>query len=134
MDAFISAKAMKTISATARILHNSTSSGYLTGHKRGPRYIVEDVLMFSEKTGFSVENFNSVNNTLDDEVIGFVMFNPKNKQEDAPLFPWSYRKLYVEVRKEKKKSLSFQAFVIEHEKAFSLTKVKTEISSIKRPE
>ena len=125
MDAFLSDKALRAISATEQVLLGLPSKGFLIGHKRGPSYIVEEILPCSETMEFSPNVFSS-GGPLEDEIIGFILFNHKSENEPSLLSPWAFGKLLIEVGPSKKKPLSLDAFVIVYDKRFSLKKIKTE--------
>jgi len=122
MDAYISADARRFLQA--QIIMGARNDGFLLGHKRGHRLIVEEILPAQQGFFPSFERYIALNSLLNDRIIGFYSFNPEDGQTKKILAPFAQGKLYLDITPRDAKKLDIKAYTIDFDERFYLLPVK----------
>jgi len=127
MDAYLTRGAIETLRALALVSSSAPATeGFLLGHRRGPRRLVEDVL--PTRPGFfpSLESFFESDRLLGGRVIGFFSFKPAPARLKNILAPFAAGKIFLDAsplaskRGASRSSLSPRAFLVDFDRAFRL--------------
>lgn len=128
MDAYLTRDAARTLRALA-LFPAAEAEGFLLGHKRGPRYIIEKVLP-TEKGFFpSLTSFIQADETLGGAVIGFFSLKPAPARLKRILAPFALGLIFLDAFSFKAKSAKSRpvrvpkAFVVDFERAFRLAPI-----------
>ena len=128
MDAYLTRGAIETLRALALVsgagARSSASApateGFLLGHRRGPRRLVEDVL--PTRPGFfpSLESFFESDRLLGGRVIGFFSFKPAPARLKKILAPFAAGKIFLDASPLASKRGTPRAFFVDFDRAFRL--------------
>jgi hypothetical protein len=124
MDAYLSREAYQSLRALKLISSNSTSEGFLLGHKRGHRFFVEKI--FPSMPGFfpSLKKYQELDQLFDGKLLGFFSFNPDENKVKKILAPYTCGKLLLKIKLNKQKKMTIQSYVIDYENEFFLFPIK----------
>ena len=122
MDAYLTRDAARTLRALA-CLPAAEAEGFLLGHRRGGRVIIEKALP-TEKGFFpSVGSFIRADDVLGSSVMGFFSFNLRQDRLKKILAPFACGLIFLDASSFKSKSpkpRAPKAYVIEFDRAFKL--------------
>ncbi len=124
MDAYLSQEAYQTLTALSLISSQSNTDGLLIGHKRGHRYFVEKILPTLKDFFPSREKYFAMNKLLEEKILGFYSFTQDEKKIKKILTPFTYGKLFLQIRFNKNKKITIKSYVIEYEDEFFLLPIK----------
>jgi hypothetical protein len=121
MDAYLTVEARRSLEAFALL---GGARGYLIGHRRGPRFVVEALVPAAGGRPFSGADLRTLDRVLGATVIGFFAVGPGRPaaNKDA-LRPFGCGKLFLEARLEARKALVLKAFSVEYDGDFVLSPV-----------
>jgi hypothetical protein len=122
MDVYLTRAAMASFRALS-FLAESDLDGYLLGHRRGARRIIEYIL--PTRKGFfpTLEAFAASDRVLRGAVIGFFSFRPKKERLAKILAPFAFGRVLVDVSRLKDGRGGPRAFVVEFDRTFRLRPV-----------
>ena len=121
MDAYLTAEAQRSLEA---LLLLGGARGYLVGHRRGPRFIVEACIPAAEGRRLSGADLRALDRVFDASPIGFFAAGSgRSAVRKEVLRPFGCGKLYLEARLDAQKGLAIKAFSVEYGGAFSLSPV-----------
>jgi len=106
------------------ILHSGDGpDGLLLGHKRGSRFIVEEIL--PTRPGFftSQSALAACGRYLQHRILGFFTFSPGSGKIKKILTPIAYGKLYLEVAGDGIENPVFISYLIEFKEGFYLAPI-----------
>lgn len=120
MDAYLSREACRSLEALSLLSHRTRPDGLLLGHKRGCRYIVENI--FPSQRGFfpSFEKYLLLDQLFQNRILGFFSFAVEEKKLRKILKPFAHGKLFLDISPDKRKKMEIKSFVIEYEDSFVL--------------
>ena len=124
MDAYLLKEAYQSLRAFGIIATKSISDGLLSGHIRGHRFIVEKI--FPTQRGFfpSLDNYFSLNQIFDDEILGFFSFFPEKKKMKKILAPFAFGKLILQIHLNRQNKMVIKSFLIDYDKEFYLSPIR----------
>jgi len=123
MDVFVSYDAKRSLRAES-ILHSGDGpDGLLLGHKRGPRFVIEEILPTLPGFFSSRDALAACERHLQNRVLGFFTFRPGNRKRNKLLAPITYGKLYMEVTGDGTRDPSLASYIVEFEEEFFLTPI-----------
>lgn len=118
MDAYLTAEALRAFEAFSILSVKPDFSGFLIGHKRGHRFIVENILPLPKGLRPSLENTFSLDRLLEGKIIGFFAFPPTAERRSSLFHPFACGKLFLGVRASTMRGLRFEPAVIDYEGRF----------------
>jgi len=118
MDAYLTAEARRALAAFGALSPKPDLSGFLLGHKRGHRFIVENIFPLPKGFRPTLEHYYSLDRLLDGKIIGFFAFPPTAVPKSDLLQPFACGKLLLGVRVDKKRNLHYESFVIDYDGRF----------------
>jgi len=124
MDAYLTAEAFQSLSALAQLSKNPKAAGYLLGHKRGYRFVVEKIVSAANAARPTPESDHRLDRLFKGKVIGFFTFSEDKKLREAILKPYACGKILLGVRRVKNRGLSFRAFRIDYEGRFYMVPIE----------
>ena len=125
MDAYLTRDAARTLRALA-LWPAAEAEGFLLGHRRGPRHIIEKALPTQKGFFPSLESFIQADEVLGGAVIGFFSFKPAPTRLKKILAPFACGLVFLDASSFKSKSPKSRsphapkAFVIDFDRAFRL--------------
>jgi len=124
MDACLLEEAYQSLEALGTIATKSNSDGLLLGHIRGHRFIVERI--FPTQRGFfqSLDNYFSLNQIFDDEILGFFSFFPEEKKMRKILAPFAFGKLILQIQLNRQNKMVIKPFLLDYDKEFYLSPIR----------
>lgn len=124
MDACLLEEAYQSLEALGTIATKSNSDGLLLGHIRGHRFIVERI--FPTQRGFfqSLDNYFSLNQIFDDEILGFFSFFPEEKKMKKILAPFAFGKLILQIQFNRQNKMVIKPFLLDYDKEFYLSPIR----------
>lgn len=125
MDAYLTRDAARTLRALA-LWPAAEAEGFLLGHRRGGRRIIEKALPTQKGFFPSLEAFIQADDMLRGAVIGFFSFKPGRERLKKVLAPFACGLVFLDASSFKSKSATPRApkaFVIDFDSAFRLKPV-----------
>ncbi len=122
MDAYLTRDAARTLRALA-LLPAAEGEGFLLGHRRGGRSIIEKALPTQKGFFPSLESFIRADDVLGGAVIGFFSFKPGRERLKKILAPFACGLVFLDASSFKSKatkSRAPKAFIIEFDRTFRL--------------
>ncbi len=121
MDAYLTAEARRSVDALALL---GGARGYLLGHRRGPRFVVEALVPAAKGRPFSGADIRALDRIFGSATIGFFVVGPgRPAAKKAALRPFGCGKLFLEARLDARNDLSFKAYTVDYDGEFGLTPV-----------
>jgi hypothetical protein len=121
MDAYLTVEARRSLEALALL---GGARGYLVGHRRGPRFVVEALVPAAGGRPFSGADLRALDRVFGSTAIGFFAAGPgRSAAKKEALRPFGCGKLFLEARLEGRKGLVLKAFSVEYDGEFALSPV-----------
>ncbi|HEX2695303.1 MAG TPA: hypothetical protein VHP61_06085 [Acidobacteriota bacterium] len=121
MDAYLTIEARRSLEALALL---GGARGYLVGHRRGPRFVVEALVPAAGGRPFSGADLRALDRVFGGTAIGFFAAGPgRSAAKKEALRPFGCGKLFLEARLEGRKALVLKAFSVEYAGEFALSPV-----------
>jgi len=120
MDVFLSDEAILHLRAHALEGQGKGQGGLLLGHKRGQRFIVEQVYPSRVHFFSSERNFWILDQLFSGKIIGFYSFTSGSKKAPAVLRPFAYGKVFLRISLRPKNRWNLEPHVIEYKDSFFL--------------
>jgi len=124
MDAFLTEDCRRLLEAWGRFSRRPREKGFLLGHRRGRRFIVEQIVPAGSEFPAFIARFHDVNSFFDGRIIGFFSFGASPQTRKLVLSPVGYGKLYLEAGRGPKKNLILISSVIEFGKTFHFRHIR----------
>jgi len=123
MDVFVSDGAKRSLLAELILHSGGGPDGLLLGHKRGSRFIVEEIL--PTRSGFfaSQSALAACDRYLQHRILGFFTYSPGSGKIQKILTPIAYGKLYLEVAGDGIDNLVLISYLIEYKDGFFLAPI-----------
>jgi hypothetical protein len=119
MDAYLTAEARRSLEALALL---GGARGYLVGHRRGPRFIVEAFVPAAGSRRLSGADLRALDRVFGGPAVGFFAVGPgRSAVRREVLRPFGCGKLFLEARLDARKELVLQAFSVEFDTEFALS-------------
>lgn len=121
MDVYLSEEALLFLKALSLASSRPEADGFLIGHKRGQRFIVEKVL--SSENGFfsSLKNFHRLNELFEGRLIGFFSFKATEKKVKKILAAFAYGKLFLDIYLNKRQQMTIRYYTVNFKNSFFLS-------------
>ncbi len=98
--------------------------GYLVGHRRGPRFVVETLVPAAGGRPFSGVDIRALDRVFGGTAIGFFAAGPgRSAVKKEVLRPFGCGKLLLAARLNARKDLVLEAFTVEFDGGFALSAV-----------
>lgn len=121
MDAYLTAEARRALEALALL---GGARGYLVGHRRGPRFIVESLVPAAGGRSFSGADVRALDALFGGAVIGFFAVGPgRSDAKKGLLRPFGCGRLFLEARRSARNGLALKAFFVDYDGAFGLSPI-----------
>jgi hypothetical protein len=121
MDAYLTPDARRFLEALMLL---GGARGYLIGHRRGPRFIVEALVPAAADRLFSGADLRALDLIFDGAAIGFFAAGPgRSAAKKEALRPFGCGKLFLGARRDARKGLTLEASAVEFDGRFSLEPV-----------
>jgi len=127
MDAFLGREAYRTLEALALLSPQPGCEGFLVGHKRGQRYIIEKIIPLPRGLSRALENFYFLDKLFQGKILGFFGTSSSEKKLKRILKPFGYRKIFLDIQLDRKKKLAFRASLIDYKKNYFLSPIKIKL-------
>jgi hypothetical protein len=116
MDAYLTSDARRSLEALALL---GGARGYIIGHRRGPRFVVESLVPAAGGRTFSGADLRALERVLGAAAIGFFAVGPgRAAAKTETLRPFGCGKLFLEARPRLGRSLELRAFAVEFDGKF----------------
>lgn len=132
MDAFLSEDALMFLEALGALPADPREAGYLIGHIRGGRFIVEKVFPAGGSFARPPDRFHELNGIFGSRIIGFFQIRPDEKSRAGLLKPFAYGKLFLDVRFAGSDKMSVKPFVIDYRDNFFFSPIRLHRPSSRR--
>lgn len=119
MDAYLSAAAFKYLTALGKL--ELGCRGWLLGHMRGHRYIIEQVFPAPGKTNISLDKLLALDDELDNGLIGFFVFEPDAEPDGMEYTPFAVGKVLLKISSAPDGGLDVVSSRIEYAGEYQLT-------------
>jgi len=123
MDAYLSEETYQSLTALILISSRSSSDGFLIGHKRGHRFLVEKIFLSTPGFFPSLKKYHELDQFFNGKLLGFFSFNPDEKKTKKILAPFAFGKLFLEISSNQQKKMTIKSYVIDYENEFFLLPV-----------
>jgi hypothetical protein len=120
MDVFLSEDAVLLLRAHALDGQEKDRGGLLLGHKRGQRFIVEQVYPSRERFFSSERTYWALDRLFRGKIIGFYSFASSQKKAPPVLRPFAYGKIFLRITLGPKHRWTLKPHVIEFKDSFFL--------------
>jgi len=121
MDAYLTPDARRSLEALARL---GGARGYLVGHRRGPRFVIETIVPAAAGRAFSGADLRTLDHIFDGAALGFFAAGPgRSSAKKQALRPFGCGKLFLEARLDAVQGLALKAFSVEFEGRFALASI-----------
>jgi len=118
MDAYLTVEARRSLEALALL---GGARGYLVGHRRGPRFVVEAFIPAAGSRRLSGADLRVLDRVFGSPAIGFFAAGPgRTAVRREVLRPFGCGKLFLEARLDARKGLVLKAFSVEYDGGFAL--------------
>ncbi len=123
MDALITAEAAADLEILNRLRPAPRAWGFLVGHRRGPRILVERLFPAGAGVGLpSPVELDAIDRGLGRRIVGLFAVRPSAAFRKAAAGPYFYGRLVLDVRPSRKAPV-LRAFVVEFDGRFLLVPV-----------
>ncbi len=133
MDVYVTREALSALRALS-FLPRAELEGFLLGHERGHRRIVEKVLPTVKGFFPSLETFTASDRALHGGVIGFFSFKPSRERLKKLLSPFACEKVFLDASGLVEGKGGLLAFLIDFERKFGLRPAACILEKEKRDE
>ncbi|MDW7760158.1 MAG: hypothetical protein SCM96_05925 [Acidobacteriota bacterium] len=123
MDAWLAPEAAHHLKALALTSGGRKMKGYLIGHIRGGRRIVESILPAGSSSAGLLSRLQDIETVFDGRILGFFLFNPADKDKKRFLAPACTERLVLEIRSGSRTRRPIRAFNVEFTGRFRLTAI-----------
>jgi len=120
MDVYLSEEAWQQLRAQALEIPHAKAAGLLLGHRRGPRFLVEEVYPCRFGPLPDATMYLELDRIFKGRIIGFYSSASRTRKAGLEWRPYSYNKLYLELGLGAKKRLRLKAAVVEYAESFRL--------------
>ncbi len=121
MDAHLTAEARRSLEALALL---GGARGYLVGHRRGPRFIVESLVPVAGGRPFSGADVRALDALFGGTTIGFFAVGAgRPAARKGALRPFGCGKILLEARRDARNGRALKAFYVDYDGAFGLTPI-----------
>jgi hypothetical protein len=122
MDAYLTRGAVRTLRALA-LFPGADGEGFLLGHRRGGRCIVEAALPTERGFFPALDAFIRADEILGGSVVGFFSFDPGRASLKKIKAPFACGKIFLDARGLKAGRRGARAFLIDFDRVFALKPV-----------
>lgn len=122
MDVYLTQEARKYLEALSLI--SQKCDGWLLGHIRGHRYIIEKVFAAPERCSVSLEKLIELDKKFEHDLVGFFAFEPDEEQINVIKTPFAVGKVFLDIKCDPAGELIITPFRIEYETDFILTSLQ----------
>ena len=124
MDAFLTAEAAADIDVLNRLRPAASAWGFLVGHRRGPRVVVERLVPAAAGAGLPPPGeLDGIDRDLGRKVVGLFAVRPSAAFRRSAAGPYFYGRLLFDVRPSRKGPAAVKPFVVEFDGKFLLAPV-----------
>jgi hypothetical protein len=118
MDAYLTPDARRFLEALARL---GGARGYLVGHRRGPRFVIETIVPAAAGRAFSGADLRTLDRIFDGAALGFFAAGPgRFAARKEALRPFGCGKLFLGARLDAQRGLVLEAYSVEFDGRFVL--------------
>jgi len=122
MDAYLSTEARKYLAALSHV--TKECKGWLLGHIRGHRYIIEKIFTAPESSSIALEKIIELDNKLEHSLIGFFILGPDDEADGMIFSPFAVGKLFLRIKCDPDGELDILPFRVEYETDFILNPIQ----------
>jgi len=119
MDAYLTREAARTLRALA-LFPGADGEGFLLGHRRGNRLIVEKALPTERGFFPTLDSFIRADDVLGGTIIGFYSFKPSRASRQKILAPFACGRVFLDTAGLRTGRRAPRAFLIDFDRAFAL--------------
>lgn len=123
MDFYLSEEARRFLSAQALEVSRRRVGGLLLGHRRGPRFFIENVYPCSLQPFLSLKRYCALSGIFNEKIIGFYASGKWAKKTGRKIPPFAVNKLILEFDAHPRKGLVLRPAVVEYNGSFKLVPV-----------
>ncbi len=127
MDAFLSSEAFQFLQALNLVASPSHPDGFLIGHKRGHRFLVEKILPSGKGFFPSLARYQELEEFYRGRLLGFFSFRPDERKLKKILVPFAFGKLYLELQAKNRKKIAMKSYVIDFNGQFFLSPIPLQL-------
>lgn len=120
MDAWLAPEAALHFKALGLTAGKKGMTGFLIGHRRGGRWIVERILPAASTPAGILPRFHEIEKIFDDRILGFFLLNPGDTDKKRLLVPSFTGRLVLEMRSGQRIQRPIRAFTVEFAGQFRL--------------
>lgn len=132
MDVFLTETAYFDLKIIQDLNLKSGEWGFIFGHRRGRRFIVEKLFPASEDSITRLfEKLKKISDVFGDRTIGFYARKPASKLKKAILEPGFTGKIFIEI-KIKPENFKVDAYLVDYQGKFILLPLACKIGKIKK--
>ncbi len=124
MKVYLAEAARRLLTAHGLVLTSANPDGILLGHKRADLFFVENILPSPKGLLPSPKKYFSLNQILDNQILGFYSFKANEGKIKKILCPLAYGKIFLQLDLDENGQMDIKPFIIEYEKDFFLTPLK----------
>jgi len=118
MDIYLAAEAVRSLGAVSLLSPAGESRGFLLGHRRGNRFIVENIFSSPAKRWPSLKTLLRLDAEVGGKIIGFFILGAAGPDRMKLLQPIGVGKILIEGRDGRGKRNLFQGKLIDYEEGF----------------
>lgn len=123
MDVWLAPEAAHHLKALELTPAGRNGKGYLIGHIRGGRRIVERILPAGSSSAGLLSRLQDIETVFDGRILGFFLFNPTDKDRKRFLTPACTERIFLEIRAGRRTRRPIRAFNVEFTGRFRLTSI-----------
>jgi hypothetical protein len=131
MDIYLAAEAVRSLGAARLLAPAGESRGVLLGHRRGNRFIVENILSSPAKRWPSLKTLLRLDVEVGGKIIGFFILGAAGPDRTKLLQPIGVGKILIEGRDGRGKRNLFQGHLIDYEERFRFRPIPVRTESPK---
>lgn len=120
MDVWLAPEAAQYLKALRLTADDRGLKGFLIGHRRGGRFIVERILPGGSSLAGILAGFPDVESIFDNRILGFFLIAPTDKDKNHLLAPSFTGRLVLEIRLGPRIRKPIRAFTVEFTGRFRL--------------
>jgi hypothetical protein len=123
MDVYLSDDALQHLRAQALEMPRRRAGGLLLGHRRGERFLVENIYPCSFKTFPTDQKYWALDSIFQSRIIGFYSSGRRAGAAAGKWPPFTYNKLCLEFNHHPAKGLILRPSVVEYSNSFHLVPI-----------
>jgi hypothetical protein len=123
VDAYLSRDAFHLVSGLIHLSPKPNIDGLLLGHKRGHRFIVENIITTQKGFFSSSKSYLALEDHFQGKLIGFFSFSPDENKIRKILSTFAMGQLLLEVHVSSKRKVKIKSYVIDYKRNFFLSKI-----------